>query len=94
MENVELVDIKELPEKMVLTHAQDMTPMLSDAYEARKFTRKWRPGKKGIIGDWVGRVPLLVWEDWIRMGMNPKDKRQVFQMLELYKQYKTTVKTL
>lgn len=92
--NVALTGIKEKEDGLILTHTQDITPMLHDAYEARKLTRKWRHGKKGIIGDHIGRVPTLVFEDWVKMGMDPKDKKQICAMLELYPQYKTTVKTL
>lgn len=94
MQDVELVKVKEEEEKMIFTYAQDITPMLSDAYEARKLSRRHRHSKRGVIGDHIARIPTLVFEDWIRLGMNPRDRKQVMAMIELNPQYKMTKKTL
>jgi hypothetical protein len=93
MESVELINVKEEPERMILTYAQDVTPMLNDAYEERKLSRRWRHSKRGIIGDHIARVPTLIFNDWIKMGMDPKNKKQVMAMIEL-SGYKTTKKIL
>jgi hypothetical protein len=106
MKNAFLFDAKIDDEKnLTIVHAQDVNPILEDAYTARKHSRKLRQRNKKGAGEWIGRVPTLVYEDWIGRGlihppgcdcgMLPKEHQQLIHaMLELNPQYKTTRKTL
>ena len=102
----QIIDIKEKSDKILITHGHNITPILEDNYELRKRTKSiWRSKKKNPVGEFVGRVPTLVLEDWINKGLvhdngcecgcTPQMRREMlFAMLELNPQYKVTRKTL
>mgnify|MGYP001572067958 FL=1 len=101
-----IIDLQQKGDTLKIIHGQDMTPILNDNYELRKHTKQiWRSKKKNSVGEFVGRLPILVLEDWIDKGfIHPNGcncgctattrRKMLFAMLNLNPEYKVTKKTL
>jgi len=97
-----LIDVKQTEDKLILTHAYDVTPILADCYEMRKGTKQsWSKGRSNYLGRHVGRVPVAMLNDWVKNGLvhcdpvtGHLDMRGVFAMLNKNPDFKTTRKTL
>lgn len=92
-DEVVLLEAKQTEDKIVLIQAQDTTPILRHNFEHKQRSKRWRPEKKGAIGDYLGRVPELVYNDWVRNGL-VYDKKSLNFMLNMNPQYKATKKIL
>lgn len=108
MTNPFVIDAKiDADKNLTIVHAQDITPILEDCYNARKYSRKLRRRNKGILGEWIGRVPETVFNDWIRFGYihlpgcncglkREEHQKMIHTTLQNYNEgkFKTTKKTL
>lgn len=94
-------------QNLTIVTAQNITPILEDCYNARKYSRKLRRRNKKGVGEWIGRVPALVFEEWMRLGLvhppgcdcglkREEHQKMLHMTLQNYNegQYKTTKKTL
>lgn len=96
-----IVNVKEKENKLVVTTAYDVTPILESCYEMKKNTkRSWSAGRKNVLGHHVGRIPEIVLDDWIKKGLVSLDhkgrmnKKDIHAMLNLHPEYKVTKKIL
>lgn len=107
MSEIKLLNVEEKKDgTMVLTQGQDVSSIWEDNYELRKHTKQiWRSKKDSPVGEFVGRIPILILEDWIAKGFvhvngcacgcTPQMRRKMlFAMLNLHPENKVTDKTL
>lgn len=100
--NERVIGVKQVEDKLIVTHAWDETAILNDCYNMKKETKhSWSKGRKSPVGRHIGRVSVARLNDWIKAGLVYEDPitghidmRGVFAMLNKHPEFKTTKKTL
>ena len=87
----ELVSVERNKGNVIITHGQEALPIYQMNAELKKYSDEiWSKGK---TMKWVGRIPILTYLLWEKLGIT-RDKKLLNKMLNRYSENKVTTKTL